>query len=365
LNLLNFLNANQFELRNAVVGNLASAPSSPKAGQIYYDTSVNASFIYNGSAWVSTDASKFVGTIPNAALLTNPLARANHTGTQPSATISDLQSTVTGYALNTFAPPVAPVTLAGFRLTNVATPTTGTDAANMAYVQAAAQASAAGIVSKQAVNAVSATNVPTLSGLLTIDGVIQAAGNRVLLPNQTTTSQNGVYIVSAGAWTRSTNDANGELDLGATWFVEQGTVYASSTWRLATPTSGTIVPGTTAVTITQLTAANTYVGQNGVSLTGNTFAGVVTPSGGLVVSATGFALDTTIAARKYSASVGDGSSLSYTLTHNLGTTDVLAIIRDQSGNAYITDWQAASATTITLVFGVAPTVNQYRVTVIG
>jgi hypothetical protein len=365
MNLITFLNLNQNELRTAVVGNLTGAPTSPKAGQIYYDSTLGAAYIWNGTAWVATDASKYVGTIPNSALTTNPLARANHTGTQLASTISNLEPTVVGYTLDLFAPPIANVSAGGFKVTNLATPTLATDAANMAYVQSTAQASAAGIVSKQAVAIVAVANIAALTGLAPIDGVTPIAGTRILLTAQTAAAQNGPYIANAGAWTRSLNDANGELELGATWFVEQGTIYASSTWRLATPTSGVITPGTTAVTITQLTAANTYTATNGVALTGNNFTGVVAPLGGIVTGATGFSLDTTIAARKYSVSVGDGSSLSYTVTHNLATLDVLAVIRDQAGNAQIADWQAASLSTLSLAFTLAPTLNQYRVTVVG
>jgi hypothetical protein len=366
----NNLLINQNELRFAVIQNLAAAPASPKPGQMYYDTVNLATYMYSTVAgWVATDASKLVGTIPNVALVTNPLARANHTGTQLAATISNFAAAAEALTLDTFAAPVSPVLFNGQRIENIATPVAGTDAANMSYVlaqaTAAAQSAAAGIVSKQACAVVSVANQATLSGLLTIDGVTLVAGQRVLLTAQTTASQNGPYIAAAGAWARSTNDSNGELDLGATWFVEQGTTYSASTWRLGSPTSGTITPGTTAVTITQLTAANTYTSTNGILLTGNAFTGVVAPSGGLVVTAAGFAVDTTITARKYSTNIGDGTSTTFTITHNLGTIDVVAAIRDSSGNLVITDWQAASTTTIVVTFSVAPAANAYRVTVVG
>jgi len=367
--LLNFLAANQNELRLAVVGNLSAAPATPKAGQMYYDTTQNATFMYNGTAWVATDASKYVATIPNTALVTNPLARANHTGTQLASTISNFAAAADALTLDTFAAPVAAVSMNSNRLTNLAAPTTGTDAANQTYVLAqaitAAQSAAAGIVSKQAVAVVATSNIAALSGLAAIDGVTPVAGTRILAAGQTTTTQNGPYIAAVGAWTRSTNDANNELDLGATWFVEQGTINASSTWRLATPTSGAIVPGTTAVTIQQLTAAQSYSALNGVNLTGNVFSGVVLAAGGVLVGTSGFYLDSTVAARKYSTSIGDGVTTTYTITHNLGTLDVVAVVRDQTGNAYITDWAAASTTTLTATFSVAPTTNQYRVTVLG
>src|SRR5690606_40267583 len=64
----------------------------------------------------------------------NPLNRANHTGTQPASTISDLTDVIEGTALNRFAPPTGSVTMAGQRLTNLGTPVSDTDAANKRYV---------------------------------------------------------------------------------------------------------------------------------------------------------------------------------------------------------------------------------------
>ena len=370
MNALTFINLNQNELRNAVIGNLGTAPTSPKAGQQYYDTVTSDLLTWNGTAWIHGNAALLTATIPNTALAPSALNRANQNGTQLASTISNFAAAANALTLDTFAPPVNPVSMNSQRITNVAAPTTGTDAANQAYVLAqavsAAQSAAAGIVSKQAVAVVATTNQPTLSSLLTIDGVTLVAGQRVLLTAQTTATQNGVYIAAAGAWTRSANDSNNELDLGATWFVEQGTVYASSTWRLATPTSGAITPGTTVVTFTQLTAAISYTATNGVQVNGNIFSAQVVGSGGVLAGASGLQVDTTVVTRKYSANIGDGSTLAYTVTHNLGTADVVAVVRDASGNAQIADWSTnGSATTIVVTFAVAPTANQYRVTVLG
>ena len=79
-------------------------------------------------------------------------------------------------------------------------PTGTTDIANKLYVDTVAQ----GLSPKAAVKCATLSNI-TLSGLQTIDGYTTLAGNRVLVKNQTNTPDNGIYIASSGAWTRSTD----------------------------------------------------------------------------------------------------------------------------------------------------------------
>jgi hypothetical protein len=73
----------------------------------------------------------------------------------------------------------------------------------------------------------------SLIGTQTIDGVSVSVGNVVLVKNQTTKSQNGIYIVSSGSWTRSTElDASSEFINWKTIYVSDGTISGDSTWYL-------------------------------------------------------------------------------------------------------------------------------------
>jgi hypothetical protein len=72
-----------------------------------------------------------------------------------------------------------------------------------------------------------------LTGTQTIDGVAVSAGNIVLVKNQTNKAENGIYVVSAGSWTRSTElDVNAEFINWKTVYVSSGTVNGDSTWYL-------------------------------------------------------------------------------------------------------------------------------------
>lgn len=364
MKLTNHLDFNQLESRNEVLHNLAAAPASPKVGQIYYNTASNAAFMWDGTIWISLDARKLVGVIPLAALAVSPVARANHTGTQTAATISDLAATVQAYNLGQFAAPVAAVSWGSQRLINLADPTAAQDAATKGYVDNGLQSAAAGIDSKPSVRAVAAANI-TLSGLQTLDGVSLAAGDRVLCAGQTTGSQNGVYVVASGAWTRALDaDQTGEINPGAFWFVEEGSSYGKTQWRCNN--TGAITLGTTAISIIQFGAASMYAAGNGLALAGSVFSVNPVASGGILSAAGGVQVDTSVVVRKFSATVGDGSTTSITVTHNLAIQDVQVGCRDvTTQNALLVDWSATSANTLTLSFAVAPALNSIRVTVQG
>lgn len=72
-----------------------------------------------------------------------------------------------------------------------------------------------------------------LTGTQTIDGVAVSAGNIVLVKNQTNKAENGIYVASAGSWTRSTElDVNAEFINWKTVYVSSGTINGDSTWYL-------------------------------------------------------------------------------------------------------------------------------------
>lgn len=108
------------------------------------------------------------------------------------------------------------------------------------------------IKSKVDVRLASTANIASISGLLTIDGVTTVAGDRVLLKDQSTASQNGIYIVSASTWTRATDfdsATNNEVVLGAEVWVSAGSTNIGKCYTLTT--TGTITVWSTNLTFTQ------------------------------------------------------------------------------------------------------------------
>jgi Phage-related tail fibre protein len=167
--------------------------------------------------------------------------------------------------------------MGSFKLTNVAVCTNPQDAANKAYVDAAAQ----GLDVKVSVRVATTANIP-LTGIQTIDGVTLIAGNRVLIKNQTAGQDNGIWTVASGAWVRATDaDVSAEVSSGLFTFVEEGTTNANSGWLLTTPDPITL--GTTPLAFAQFSGAGTVAAGAGLTKTGNVID--VIGGDGLVVAA--------------------------------------------------------------------------------
>jgi len=187
----------------------------------------------------------------------------------PSATIGG--AAVNGVATTAMrsdaAPAIGPLTrdldFGAFKGTNAADPTAPAHLATKGYVDSVAQ----GLAPKDSVRAATTANI-TLLGAQSIDGVAVVAGDRVLVKNQATASENGIYVAAAGAWSRAT-DADSEGDLrGASVFIEEGTTQADTLWVMTT--NAPITVGTTGLSWSQFSSAGDIVGGAGLTKTGNT-----------------------------------------------------------------------------------------------
>jgi hypothetical protein len=490
------IDLNKNELQNAVIQNLATAPSSPYAGQIYFNTTSDTLFFYNGTTWVDfvqatqilydTSANRPAASSGNAGNLffatdthllylsngsawsqisqfgnvssqtsygdtssngtSNDYARADHTHGTPSLGTSTPQAvTISGSGsagsaavpskedhthagpgfgsvtaqtsfsaasgngsattvshsdhthgtpahdnaahsainISALAAPAANVSWATYKITNLSDPSADQDAATKAYVDSVAQglnihdsvkagtpgttlaAITGGTVTyNNGTSGVGAT-LTLQNALTTLDGYSVASTNRLLIKNEATAANNGIYTIDATLkiLTRAADfDTPAEIGGGDFVFVENGTTLDNTGW-VCVDRATTI--GTTPIVFTQFSGAGTYTAGNGLTLSNNQFS--VNAGTGITTSGGTTAIDTTVVARKYAASVGDGSSTSYTVTHNLGTRDVQVTVYDNTTPyaEVVADVQHSTTSTVTVLFSVAPTSNQYRVVVQG
>lgn len=246
-------------------------PAAPTAAVDTNTTQIATTAFVLGQAASATPAA-----LGSAAVGTSTrYARADHVHANPT--------------LSSVGAATADISLGGFKITNLATPVASTDAATKGYCDSLST----GLDVKASCRAASTANVTvtyTATGGTsargqitaapnTLDGVTLAANDRILLKNQTTGAQNGIYVVSTvgtgsnGVWDRATDfDTDAEVTAGAFTFVEEGTANADSGWVLTT-NNPIVIGGAsgTALTFTQFSSAGAYVAGAGLTLTGSTF----------------------------------------------------------------------------------------------
>lgn len=284
------------------------------------------------------------------------LNRTNHTGTQTASTISDFDTQVRTSRLDQMAAPTASVDFNSQKITGLLAGTATTDAVNKQQLDDAV----AGLAWKDSVRAATTTNI-TLSGTQTIDTVGVIADDRVLVKDQSTPAQNGIYVVAAGSWVRA-SDANTSDELvGMAVYVTEGG-QAGTAWTLTTPAP--IVVDTTSLTYSQFGGGQVYTAGDGLTLTGNDFD--VVGGTGISVTADQVAIDTSVVVRKYATDIGNGSLQTFTVNHALGTTDVTVSVYDNSTKDEVEcEISHTDANNVTIDTNSVPTSNQYRVVVHG
>lgn len=166
----------------------------------------------------------------------------------------------------------------------VAAPSSGSDAATKTYVDSIAQ----GLHWKDSVRVATTGNI-TLSGTQTIDGIAVVADDRVLVKNQTSATENGIYLCKSGAWERSADMDQGDEFSGAAVFVQEGTANADTGYVCSN--DGSVTIGTDNITFVQFTGAGQLDGGDGIDITGSTVSVELDASSGLAVSASGLKID--------------------------------------------------------------------------
>lgn len=373
---LSNLDLTRNQLLNAVLQLLASDPGTPNQGQVWFNTVENAFRGYDGTnnrmftrGIDVTGAAQKTGTDDRPSI-TVRAATGSVDGTMSAADKTKLDDASVSATASTLV-----IRDANGRA-QFAEPASANDAATKNYVDNATL----GLKWKEPVRVATTANI-TLSGTQTIDSVSVVADDRVLVRAQTNPAENGVWVVASGAWARATDFDSGTEVVNGTMLVSEGTTYADTQWTMSA--NAPIVVGTDAMTFSQMTGGTAVTAGNGLTQTGNTIDVGTASASRIVVNADNIDLATTgVSAGSYSnvtvdtygrvtggsnavrfaQDVGDNSTTSIVVTHNLNTRDVMVQLYDNSTYETLTvDADRTTVNSVTLNFSVAPTTNQYRV----
>ena len=216
--------------------------------------------------------------------------------------ISDFDSGVRANRLDQMAAPTGSVSANSQKITNLADPTGDNDAANKSYVDGVAQ----GLDVKDSVVAATTANI-TLSGTQTIDGVSVVADKRVLVKNQSTGSQNGLYLCKAGSWVRTDDLAAGADAAGAFVFVEAGTANGDKGF-VCTTDKGSAVVGTNSLAFSQFSSSGDITAGDGLDKSGTELSVDLKSNGGLVIESTELALKLDASSITGTLAISDGGT---------------------------------------------------------
>jgi hypothetical protein len=351
---------------------LASAPSSPATGRAYFDSGLNQIGVWDGAEW-------------DYGLITVPAATGSVEGILK----------LTGDLGNTAASPevvnlhLSGDTSIGHKLTNVSTPTNGSDAATKDYVDSAIfglKPIAVDLATAGALPSYTGGGTGVLTGssngALSVDSTAVTVGMLVLVKNETSTAaeDNGVYVVTTVGTgstkyvlTRAT-DVEGDA---VTWtdlvgqlvaVSNEGATLGDTIWLSSVAPGGTL--GSTAVNYVQIQSGLSIVGDGTYTTRSGSQIQLVlatTPAGPTAGTASAVAAGGAHVA-KFTLK-GDGSTTSFACTHNLGTSQVHVGAQTDSTGPSVPielDWTPTSSNVVTVQFASAPGSGVlYYVTVVG
>ena len=239
--------------------------------------------------------------------------------------------------------PSGSVGLNGQTITVLGAPVNATDAATKSFVESTAQ----GLDVKDSCVAATTANI-TISTALnsgdSLDGVTLANGNRVLVKDQSTASENGIYVVGSSP-ARATDLAAGADAAGMFTFIEQGTVNADNGF-VCSSNKGSAVVGTNSLAYAQFSGAGSVTAGDGLQKSGNTMSVDLKANGGLVIESTELAIDLAASSITGTLPVTKLTSLTSTVTElNVldGITSTTAELNLMDGGTSATSTTLAAA----------------------
>ena len=304
--------SNTIRIKKRAASGSAGAPSSLSPSELAFneaDLKLYYGFGDNGSTPPSASSIITVGGA--GAFFNKTDTRTANTvlsgPTSGSAAAPTFRALVAGdlLKLNEFTAPDGSVSLNSQKITNLATPTADGDAASKSYVDGVSQ----GLDIKDSCVAATTGNI-TISTALnngdTLDGVSLSTNDRVLVKDQSTASENGIYIVGSSP-ARADDLAAGADAAGMFTFVEQGTVNADNGF-VCTSNKGSAVVGTNNLAFAQFSGAGQITAGDGLDKSANTLSVDLKSNGGLVIESTEIAVDLAASSITGTLAVSDGGT---------------------------------------------------------
>lgn len=370
-NFLVDINLNQNELQNGVIQNLASDPNNAVAGQVYFNTQSNKFRVYNGTSWDEMGTGTGAGTVTSVAVANASDGGLTVSGSPVTSagTISVGHSNVLSSAVTTSG--VYPVKIdKNGHITEVGT---AIDFSTYATLESptftgtptAPTATAGTNTTQIATTAFVANAVSNITGAMTFKGTVGTGGTVTTLPTTGVKVGDTYKVCSVGIF--SSQEAQvGDLFIATattpTWaYVPSGddVSVTSITAGAGLNTTGSDASSDGGSPIT--TTGTINLTKSGV--TEGTYQGLTVDKYGRVTSATALTL-----LSKYTGTItGDASTTSFTITHNLGSRDVIVNVYDGSNyEDVIVDIVRTSTSALTVSFASAPASGKtYKVVVVS
>jgi len=411
---LSNIDLNQNQLQNPVIHVLASAPSNPTAGQMYYNSTQNRMYFYDGSSFI--DASGDIKSVQTST--SNQLSITDENGPNPSLAI------VTGAVTNSGTSLATGDQIFDFVSTQIAAISlTVSGTANEVEITGGADVNNGDTVTIGLPDNVTITNDLTVSSDLGVSGDATISGNLIVNGSTTTVNSNTVTIddpiFTLGGDTAPSSDDSKDRGIEFQWHTGSAAKLGffgfddseqKFTFIPDSTNSSEVFSGSTGdVKLNDIYLDGSIKSVDGISpvdggiLIGNSSNGdmelsTITPGEGIDVtsgpsSITISAEDATesnkgivelatdaealsgtetekavtpanLAARSYVQNIGDGTNTSYTVTHSLNTRDVIVQLYDNSTyDTVFADVVRTNTTTVTITFSSAPSSNDIRVLV--
>ncbi len=225
------------------------------------------------------------------------------------------------------------------------TPTADAHFATKGYVDGVAQ----GLDIKEAVKVATTANI-TLSGTQTIDGVAVSADERVLVKDQSTSSQNGLYLCKASTWSRTDDLATGDDASSVFVFVDQGTTNSDNSF-VCTTNKGSAVVGTNNLTFTQFSGAGNPVAGDGISKNGNIISTDLKSNGGLVIESNELAVDLAASSITNTLAIANGGTGATSASAARTALSLVVGTNVQAFDAQLTDIAGLTPTDANFIVG--------------